>query len=156
MRKQQYSSAGAAFTELVLEIFRLNGRLLSAGDELVRSVGLSSARWQVVGAIRLAAAPQSVSWLSRSMGLSRQGVQRIVNELEADGFVVFKKNPAHRRAHLVALTRKGRNAVEAAERRQRPWANAVVEGIGAYDLERALKVLTTIRAKVNAERAVEK
>jgi hypothetical protein len=41
-----------ATTELVLEIFRLNGELIAMGDALVGDIGLTSARWQVMGAIK--------------------------------------------------------------------------------------------------------
>ena len=74
-------TGGEALTDLVLAVFRLNGRLLAAGDHLVSDLGLTSARWQVLGAIALAPSPQPVAWLARSMGLNRQGVQRIVNEM---------------------------------------------------------------------------
>jgi hypothetical protein len=43
---------GNAFTELILEVFRLNGLLLEAGDRLTHPVGLSSARWQSGQAVR--------------------------------------------------------------------------------------------------------
>ena len=61
-----------AVTELVLETFRLNGQLLAAGDALVAKVGLTSARWQVLGAIALSAAPLPVAHIARNMGLTRQ------------------------------------------------------------------------------------
>jgi len=38
-------------TNLILEIFRVNGLLLAAGDRLTRDLGLTSARWQVLGAL---------------------------------------------------------------------------------------------------------
>ena len=47
----------AAVTALILETFRLNGRLLAAGDALVESLDLTSARWQVLGAIATAPIP---------------------------------------------------------------------------------------------------
>ena len=72
MAADKHSPGGAALTDLVLEVFRLNGRLLSAGDKLVAEAGLTSARWQVLGAIHYASEPQTVSWLARSMGLTRQ------------------------------------------------------------------------------------
>ncbi|MEZ5958748.1 MAG: hypothetical protein R3C27_16235, partial [Hyphomonadaceae bacterium] len=68
MTDEKHSAAGAALTDLILEVFRVNGRLLAAGDRLAADVGLSSARWQVLGAIRFAREPQTVSWLARSMG----------------------------------------------------------------------------------------
>lgn len=95
MAADKHSPGGAALTDLVLEVFRLNGRLLSAGDKLVAEAGLTSARWQVLGAIHYASEPQTVSWLARSMGLTRQAVQRIVNDLVGEGLIALKTNPAH-------------------------------------------------------------
>ena len=86
-------SGRAALTELILEVFRLNGHLLAAGDALVRDLGLTSARWQVIGAIALSPVPLSVSQVARNMGLSRQNVQRIANELESQGVLQFEPNP---------------------------------------------------------------
>ena len=76
-------------TDLVLETFRLNGRLLASGDALVADLGLTSARWQVIGAIALSPVPLSVAQIARNMGLTRQAVQRLANEMEADGLVRF-------------------------------------------------------------------
>lgn len=155
MADEKHSQGGAALTELVLEVFRLNGRLLSAGDKLVAEAGLTSARWQVLGAIHYASEPQTVSWLARSMGLTRQAVQRIVNELEGEGFIAFKSNPAHRRAHLVTLTRKGQAAYAAADRRQRPWINALANGLERGEVERSLSLLIRIRSRLESATADE-
>ena len=81
------SSNGDLVTELILETFRLNGQLLEAGDRLTAPLGLSSARWQVLGAIEAEARPLTVAQIGRRMGLSRQAVQRLVNDLERLGFV---------------------------------------------------------------------
>ena len=151
MPEQAHTRTGAVMTELVLETFRLNGRLLASGDRLVEPLGLTSARWQVMGAIHFAESPQPVSWLARSMGLSRQGVQRIANELEKEGIVSFEPNPHHRRASLVVLTAKGRDAYDAAEQRQTEWVNALSQDFEADDLACALKVMTTMRARIEGE-----
>ena len=45
------ASATDTLTDLVLEVFRLNGRMIASGDSLVAKIGLTSARWQVLGAI---------------------------------------------------------------------------------------------------------
>jgi hypothetical protein len=45
-------------SELALEIFRLNGELLADGDALVADLGLTSARWQVLGAVALSPGAQ--------------------------------------------------------------------------------------------------
>src|SRR3569623_3553350 len=114
---------------LIIETFRLNGRLLTAGDELVSGLGLSSARWQVLWAIDIARTPQSVAHLARSMGLNRQGVQRIVKELDAEALVSFTDNPHHRRAKLVEMTPAGRRLYEAANDRRRPWIESQGQGL---------------------------
>ena len=150
MAADKHSPGGAALTDLVLEVFRLNGRLLSAGDKLVAEAGLTSARWQVLGAIHYASEPQTVSWLARSMGLTRQAVQRIVNDLVGEGLIALKTNPAHQRAHLVTLTRNGHAAYALADRRQTPWINALSKGLDRGEIERALVLLSTIRSRLES------
>src|ERR1700751_4013808 len=97
-----------AITDLVLETFRLNGSLLASGDALVADLGLTSARWQVLGAAALAPGPLSVGQVARNMGLARQAVQRLANEMAADGLVRFAPNPHHQRPKLVLLTAAGK------------------------------------------------
>jgi DNA-binding MarR family transcriptional regulator len=140
--------AGEAVTELILDVFRLNGRLLVAGDRLVSRLGLTSARWQVLGAVALAERPEPVAWIARSMGLNRQGVQRIVNELAAEGYVALEPNPRHRRASLVVLTEQGRKAFAAADRLQTPWVNALAKGLGAEDIAVAKRTVAALRARL--------
>jgi DNA-binding MarR family transcriptional regulator len=148
MTNQDRTTPESALTELILEVFRLNGRLLSAGDRLVESLDLSSARWQVLGAIQLSPELQTVSGLARNMGLSRQAVQRLVNTLVEEGLAAFADNPAHRRAPLVAFTHKGRAVYAAAERRQAPWAADLAKAVSRADIERASRVLGAIRARL--------
>ena len=140
-----------ALTDLILETFRLNGRLLAAGDALVGDLGLTSARWQVVGAVAMAPVPLPVAHIARNMGLTRQTVQRTVNELEAAGFVRFAPNPHHQRAKLVVLTEHGRTLFEAASARQKPWAGALADGVPATAMEAATAVLRALRARLEAE-----
>ena len=81
MAKPRRTPAGAALTDLIMDVFRLNSRLLTSGDRLVTHLGLTSARWQVLGAIAAAERPQPVSWLARDLAANRQNVQRIVDDL---------------------------------------------------------------------------
>ena len=137
---------GQYFTEILLETFRLNGRLLDAGDRMTKDLGLSSARWQVLGAVdgRLI----TVAEIARRMGLRRQSVQRTVNSLRADGFVILKPNPNHRRAKLVEITERGFEALTSSSKRQIAWANEITIGIREEDLDRTLKVMATLRARL--------
>ncbi|MBR1223917.1 MULTISPECIES: MarR family winged helix-turn-helix transcriptional regulator [unclassified Bradyrhizobium] len=150
MRSKPHTPAGQALTGLILAIFRLNGRLLLAGDRLVAGLELTSARWQVLGAIALAERPQPVAWLARNMGLNRQGVQRIVNEMRDEGLLELQPNPHHRRAHLVVLTKRGKEAFEAATKLQVPWVNALAEGVSLKDLATTQRVVAELCERLEA------
>ena len=124
--------------------------MLAAGDRLVADLGLTSARWQILGTIVAAERPQPVAWLARDMGGNRQNVQRIVNDLEGEEFIEFQANPHHRRAQLVVLTDKGRKAFDAAMRLQARWANELTEGLRVEDIETARSVVTALRKRLEA------
>lgn len=150
MKAEEHTQAGQALTGLILAIFRLNGRLLMAGDRLVAGRGLTSARWQVLGAIALADRPQPVAWLARDMGLNRQGVQRIVNDMRDDGLLEIEPNPHHRRAHLVVLTKRGKQAFEAATKLQVPWVNGLAEGVSVKDIATTQRVVAELCERLEA------
>jgi DNA-binding MarR family transcriptional regulator len=131
-----------AIAELIVAVFRLNGRLLDAGDRLVSELGLTSAWWQVLGALALSPVPLPVAHIARNMGLARQSVQRIADLLAEKALVRFEANPHHQRAKLVVLTALGAAAVKAAEERQRPWARDMAAGLHTARIAAALEVLT--------------
>ncbi|MCP4327470.1 MAG: MarR family transcriptional regulator [Alphaproteobacteria bacterium] len=144
------SLAGAAATALFLETFRLNGLLVAAGDRLTADIGLTSARWQVIGAIALAGRPLTVSQIARNMGRARQSVQRVANELQAAGLVAFAINPDHRRAKLVRLTDRGAAAYRAAMARQVPWVNGLAQGLEPEAINAALRIARALRERLEA------
>lgn len=137
-------------TGLLLTMFRANNLTLAWGDRLVAPLGLTSARWQILGAIVQAERPQPVAWLARDLGANRQNVQRIVNDLAREQLVSFEPNPHHKRAQLVVLTAKGQETYAASLRLYDPMAAALVDGMGAEDIEAAQRVLSTLRDKLEA------
>ena len=148
MNKAKRTPAGDALTNLILDLFRLNSLISTAGDRLVAQLSLTSARWQILGAIATAERPQPVAWLARDMGAYRQNVQRIINDLREEGLVVFEANPHHRRAQLVVLTEKGKQTFEAAMRLQDPWINALSEGLSVKDIQTMHRVILALRQKL--------
>ena len=136
-------------TGLILDLFRLSNRMLASGDRLVAELGLTSARWQVLGSIVAAERPQPVAWLARDMGANRQNIQRIVNDLEKEGLIGFRANPHHRRAQLVILTDKGRKTFDAAMDLQAPWSDSLSGGLSVKEIETAHQVILTLRQNLN-------
>ncbi|ACL58568.1 MarR family winged helix-turn-helix transcriptional regulator [Methylobacterium nodulans] len=142
------SRAAEAVTRLILDVFRANGALLAAGDRLVADLGLTSARWQVLGAVAMAEAPLSVAGIARAMGLTRQAVQRVADDLERAGHVRFAPNPHHQRSKLVLLTPQGEAAYRAAAERQGPWAEALAQDLDPAALALAAEVLRAVSRRL--------
>jgi len=136
---------------LALEIFRLNGALIKFGDALVKKLGLTSARWQVLGSIAHGAGRFSVARLADNMGLARQSVQRIVDELAQAGLVGFAPNPAHKRAKLVVMTPLGENLFAQANALWAPVAEAMTGWLDAGRLAETTENLAALRARLEQE-----
>ncbi|GAA5064964.1 MarR family winged helix-turn-helix transcriptional regulator [Roseibacterium beibuensis] len=146
----EHDEKSALVTDIMLETFRLNGTLLAAGDALVADLGLTSARWQVLGAVILEDRPLTVAQIARRMGLTRQSVQRVVSDLEAVQLVRFEDNPDHKRAKLVALTEAGEAAYAEADTRQIAWARDLADGMEPGALSTTVRVLQLLRARNEA------
>jgi DNA-binding MarR family transcriptional regulator len=140
-----------ALTELILTVFRLNGDLLAAGDKLVHDLGLTSARWQVLGAIALSPVPLPVAHIARNMGLTRQAVQRVVDDMREAGFVHVDPNPHHRRAGLIALTEKGESAYRRAIARKEIWAEGLCAGLSPDGIEAANALLRDLQRRLDED-----
>ena len=137
-----------AFTEMILEVFRLNGVLMAAGDRLTQPVGLTSARWQVLGVVEHG--PISVPHVARVMGLTRQSVQQTADGLEKDGFILYADNPHHRRSRLMRLTPQGKEALAYVAQRQEQWASQVAGALNLADLHTAVGTLSQVRQILEA------
>lgn len=137
---------GLVFSDLVLEVFRVNRLLLDAGDVLTEPVGLNSARWQVLGVVEHGPIP--VPHVARIMGLTRQAVQHTADNLAAEGLIAYRDNPHHRRAKLMAITPQGQKLLADVQQRHSVWANGVAEHLQIDDLRTALEVLGHIRERL--------
>lgn len=137
--------ATEALGALIFEVLRCAAALGEAGDALVRPLGLTGARWQVLATAGHGAA-QTVSDLARTLSQARQSVQRVADDLARAGLVEFTDNPAHARARLVVPTRLGRALLQQAEAARQPWTAALAEGQSAAALAAATGVLRQLRA----------
>ena len=144
------TTTGEAATELILATFRANGSLLEAGDVLSANEGLTSARWQVLGAITLSDRPLTVPQIARRMGLTRQSVHATVNRLIRDGLLELSPNADHRRSPLVRMTRRGGATYDSIDAKQTMWINELTRGLARRDLETARSVLDELCRRLEA------
>ncbi len=137
----KHTRKGSLMTDIILDTFKLNGLLVAEGDLLISDLGLTSARWKVLGALSNGLEAMTVSDIARMMGQSRQAVQRLSNEMLKDGLLEAQINPKHQRAKLMKLTEKGIQAYEQAMQKQVPWVNGIASDFEEKDLELASSIL---------------
>lgn len=135
------------FLDLVLSVFRLNGLLIAEGDTMTENLGLTSARWKVIGVIALSNAGLTVPGIARVLGQSRQAVQRLTDVMVEDGLLLYQSNPKHKRSVLVTLTEVGKEAYNQLREEQDPWAIRNTEDIPTEELETSLRLVRRLIQK---------
>lgn len=146
-----HTTAGKLLTDLVIATFRLNGRLLEIAQNLAAHGALTAAWWQVLGGTL--DQPRTVADIARTMGMTRQGVQRVADLLVERELAEYRPNPAHRRAKLLACTDAGYRAIRQIALAQHPWANRTGAKIGIDHLHDALTTTQRLIAVIEAELA---
>jgi DNA-binding MarR family transcriptional regulator len=131
-------------TRFFLDSFRFHSGLMTAGERLTKPLGLTAARWQVLSTVARADRPETVANIGRLMGLTRQAVQRVVNDMLLAGLLESAPNPHHKRAVLVRPTPRGREMFDKLTTQQVVWANALAEGLSERDIERATAIIGRI------------
>lgn len=96
---------------LVADVYELAGLLRRVGEAVGVQEGQTQARWQLLSVIsdRALTVPQA----ARRLGVTRQAVQRVANELVAAGLAELTVNPDHRTSPLLGLTADGRRVLHA-------------------------------------------
>ncbi|MET3514994.1 DNA-binding MarR family transcriptional regulator [Pseudacidovorax sp. 1753] len=125
--------------------------LLKHGDAMTRQVGQSSARWRVL--LRISEGDQTVAVIARSSQLTRQAVQRVANELVAEGCLAFSPDDADKRMQRVSLTAKGNKVLAQLERNFAAWANRTVELFPLEKLEKLARQLDAVTEVLAADLA---
>ena len=142
-----------AISALSVQIFQLRSQLLAWGDHFVAPEGLTSARWQMLGAIALAGAPQTAPQIAARMGTTRQGAQKQINLLLADGLLEAHENAAHMRSLLYSLPTQGPAVYDSVRRRLHAPSAAWRAGLEAGILAAAARVLSHLAAEIAAQEA---
>jgi len=92
--------------------------------------------------------PQTVPQMARSRSVSRQHIQKIVNELRDDGLVRPTPNPAHRRSKLIELSPAGRRMLESMDEREEALMAFLGEGLVLEDVRKATEIVRHVRGRL--------
>lgn len=96
---------------LIADVFELAGLLRRSGEAVAAGEGQTQARWQLLSVISDQAL--TVPQAARRLGVTRQGVQRVANDLVAADLAELRPNPDHRTSPLLAPTDSGRRVLRA-------------------------------------------
>ena len=100
-----------AVARLFDETVLLYLRLTSFAMQIYRRGALSGPRRTVLAGLARTG-PRTVAQMAKVRAQSRQRLQPLVNALIDDGLVEALPNPAHKHAHLIAITARGRRQIQ--------------------------------------------
>ncbi len=115
-------------------------RLGAATDALHAGSTISASQRGVLESLHMGGA-QTVPQMARARPVSRQFIQRLVNDLIDRKLVRVDPNPAHQRSSLIRLTEQGEEAFLALRTRECSALARVAERIDASDLAACSKLL---------------
>ena len=125
--------SGQVLHDLFREVFALHAALSAVMDKVHEQAGLNTSQHKIMRSLTQIE-PATVPDIGAMLGVSRQFVQTVCNDLLARGFIEFKKNPRHKRSKFAELTETGRIAFRNARQKE----NQIVEqALPEIDPERA-------------------
>ena len=152
MASRKRYAAGEQLHDLFHEVFALHDALSEVMDEVHERAGLRTAQCRIADAFeRLGPAP--VPEVDASLGVSRQFVQTVCNELEAMGLVQFNDSPRHKRSKLVSLTEKGRRTIDRAGKAEAAIIERALPDVDAAKVAGAAALLRGISGQVRTKKS---
>lgn len=124
---------------LVADVYEAAGVLRRSGEAIAAEEGQTQARWQLLSVV--SGAPLTVARAARRLGVSRQGVQRVANDLVREELAALRPNPDHRSSPLLALTATGRDVLDRITVRAAEFNDGLAAGISPDEVEAARALL---------------
>ena len=145
-------SKGEAIAELMLEVAQCFFRIRAFGQ---KGGFITSWGGGAFGFLRSLAllGPLPVPQIAEMRPTSRQRMQRLADDLAAEGLVEFIDNPKHRRSKLVRLTRKGETAYRELNSRLLAIAATMGGDLDESDVRGATDVVRRLSGDVKARSA---
>jgi DNA-binding MarR family transcriptional regulator len=136
--------------ELYSELFDAAGLGRRVGEEIAALEGQTQARWQTMWTID-AGGLLTVPQVARRLGVSRQNVQRVTNELVTDGLAELVANPDHKTSPLLRLTPEGSRVLTAINRAAEASHQGILATFPAPKVEQLRSLLHDFRNAAQAQ-----
>jgi DNA-binding MarR family transcriptional regulator len=143
------SSKAEAIAELMLEVAQCFFRIRALGQKTGLITGWGGGAFGFMRSLALLG-PLTVPQIAQMRPTSRQRMQRLADELAAEGLVKLVDNPKHRRSKLVQLTPKGDARYHAMRARFLAIAATLGAARGEADIREAIKIVRQLSDEVKA------
>ncbi|KPI34211.1 transcriptional regulator, MarR family [Actinobacteria bacterium OV450] len=131
---------------LVADVFEAAGLLRRSGEGLAAAEGQTQARWQLLSVV--SDRPLTVPQAARRLGIARQAVQRVANDLVREDLAAFHPNPDHKGSPLLGLTPTGHATLQRITARATEAHRGMTAGISAEEIAAARGVLRRLVEQV--------
>ncbi len=142
-------SRATAVTELMLEVAQCFFRIRALGQKAGLITSWGGGAFGFMRSVALLG-PLTVPQIAHMRPTSRQRMQRLANELAAEGLVEFIRNPNHRRSKLVRLTAKGDARYRELDTRLVSIASTLVVDLSERDICRTIEIVRHLSEDVKA------
>lgn len=138
-----------AIAELILEVAQCFFRMRAMGRKTGLITSWGGGAYGFTRSLALLG-PLSVPQIAQMRPTSRQRMQRLADELAADGLVEFIDNPKHRRSKLVRLTHKGEARYREDSARFLAIASTLGTNLREADVLKAIEIVRQLSVDVKA------
>ena len=142
-------SKGEATAELMLEVAQCFFKIRALGQKTGFITDWGGGAFGFMRSLALLG-PLTVPQIARMRPTSRQRMQRLANELAAEGLVEFAGNPKHRRSKLVRLTRKGDARYRELNARLISIASTIGAALSESEIRRTAEIVRQLSDDVKA------
>ncbi|MEJ2121724.1 MAG: MarR family transcriptional regulator [Alphaproteobacteria bacterium] len=141
------SPGGEAMFELVFATARAFFRLRAAGARIGAITPWGGGLIGMMHSLKWGG-PQTVPQIARARPVSRQRIQKLADEMAAEGLIEFVDNPAHKRSKLVRLTAKGEAAYDELRAAMLALCEEMAADMDAGQIETARAILDDVARKL--------
>jgi DNA-binding MarR family transcriptional regulator len=142
-------SKAEAIAELMLEVAQCFFRIRALGQKTGLITSWGGGAFGFMRSLALLG-PLTVPQIAQMRPTSRQRMQRLADELAADGLVQFADNPKHRRSKLVQLTPKGVARYREMNARLLAIASTMGVALSETDIRKTTGMVRQLSADVKA------
>jgi DNA-binding MarR family transcriptional regulator len=142
------SSKGEAIADLMLEVAQFFFRLRAIGQRTGLITSWGGGAFGFMRSLALIG-PLTVPQIAQMRPTSRQRMQRLADELAAEGLVEFIDNPRHRRSKLVRLTRKGEARYRELSARFLAIASTMGDELSETDIRKTTEIVQRLSDEAN-------